>query len=243
MQPISLSTGATARFFQAVGGGKLPTILMVHGWKSQDPLGEDSTYTQLARELGALGFHSLVLCLRGHGCGATGSLDTVSRNDHLEDIFAALDWLSKNPEVDYDKLCGLGTSYGGYMLAVVSGVAQFKFLLLRAPAQYPDEGLTEPTQAVIDRPDLEKFRSQPRDTIAFRLNGLRHFTGSLMLVASGNDRCIPKAVTDSYYTAAVGKAQSVSRFTLPDAGHKLTEREKAQYLKLVKDFFSGTFMD
>src|SRR5258706_8441372 len=72
----------------------VPGVLFVHGWA-----GDQSQYLARAREVGALGCFCLTFDLYGHA-KTSPYLSTVSREDNLNDVVAAYDYLTNLPLVD-----------------------------------------------------------------------------------------------------------------------------------------------
>jgi dienelactone hydrolase len=62
----------------------------------------------------------------------------VSREESLRDILAAYDFLAAQPNVDSDSIAVVGSSYGGYLAALLTALRPVKWLALRVPALYKD---------------------------------------------------------------------------------------------------------
>src|SRR5207244_3884041 len=80
-----------------------------------------------------LGFVGLVFDLRGHA-RSEGRRDLVSREDNLRDALAAYDLLAGARGVDPSAVGVVGSSYGGYLAAVLTSLRPVCWLGLRAPA-------------------------------------------------------------------------------------------------------------
>src|SRR5437764_11967552 len=111
---------------------KIPGLLFIHGWG-----GDQRQYVARAREIAALGCVCLTFDLRGHAQTQT-RYDSVSREDSLRDILAAYDFLAAQQNVDSDSIAVVGSSYGGYLGALLTGKRPVKWLALRVPALYKD---------------------------------------------------------------------------------------------------------
>ena len=61
---------------------------------------------------------------------------TVSRESHLRDLVAAYDTLAQHPHVDGAAIAVIGSSYGGYLAAILSSMRPVAWLALRVPALY-----------------------------------------------------------------------------------------------------------
>src|SRR6476661_1076215 len=136
-------------------GTRIPGVLFVHGWG-----GSQQQYLARAREIAALGCVGLTFDLRGHASSDSDE-DTVSREDSLRDVLAAYDELASNPTVDPAAIAVVGSSYGGYMGAILTTLRPVKWLALRVPALYPDEEWELPKKQLHRDGELEAYRRKP----------------------------------------------------------------------------------
>ena len=101
--------------------GKRPVLLVIHG----GPEGQ-SQPTFLGRSnyyLNELGIALIYPNVRGStGYGKTFSLldNGFKRDDTYKDINALFDWIATRPDLDVDRICVTGGSYGGHMTLAVS---------------------------------------------------------------------------------------------------------------------------
>ena len=103
----------------------LPGVLFVHGWG-----GSQQQYLARAREIVALGCIGLTFDLRGHA-KTGGQQESVSRKDNLEDVLAAFDELVNHPLVDASAMAVIGSSYGGYLAAILTSLRPVRWLAIR----------------------------------------------------------------------------------------------------------------
>ncbi|MGI4881058.1 MAG: alpha/beta hydrolase family protein, partial [Janthinobacterium lividum] len=116
----------------------VPGVLFIHGW------GVDrETYSNRAHEISALGCICLLFDMRGHAATAD-QRDEVTREDNLADVVAAYDRLAAHPFVDPAAIAVVGSSYGGYLAAVLTGVRPVRWLGMRVPALYKDDDWLTP---------------------------------------------------------------------------------------------------
>lgn len=196
---------------------RLPGVLFVHGWG-----GSQEQYLARAREVAALGCICLTFDLRGHAL-TKGQNETVTRESNLHDVLAAYDVLSQHPDVDPDAIAVVGSSYGGYMAAILTGLRPVRWLALRVPALYRDEGWDLPKRQLHKGDDLEVYRRTvlPADDNR-ALRGCAAFKGDVLIVESENDAVIPHPVITSYVEACA-KARSLTYRVISGADHGLSD--------------------
>ncbi len=182
------------------GGGPeaAPAVLFVHGWG-----GSQEQYLDRARRIAALGWVCLTFDLRGHA-RSDGLRDTVSRGDNLRDLEAAYDLLAGRPGVDASDVGVVGSSYGGYLGAILTSLRPVRRLALRAPAIYKDADWDKPKPQLHHDPDLVAYRRRtvrPEDNRA--LCACAAFRGDVLLVESEHDHVVPHPVIANYLAACI----------------------------------------
>jgi uncharacterized protein len=196
---------------------KAPAILFVHGWG-----GSQEQYLGRAREVARLGFVGLVFDLRGHA-RSEGRRDLVSREDNLRDALAAYDLLAGARGVDPSAVGVVGSSYGGYLAAVLTPLRRVRWLGLRAPALYKDDGWGLPKRQLHHDPDLAAYRRRPvpaEENAALR--ACAAFRGDVLVVESEHDHVVPHPVAENYLAACV-HAHSLTYRVIEGADHGLSE--------------------
>src|SRR5437588_1365958 len=166
-------------------GTLVPGVLFVHGWG-----GDQRQYVARARELTALGCVCLTFDLRGHA-QTQAQYDSVSREDNMRDLLAAYDFLAALRNVDSDSIAVVGSSYGGYLAALLTTLRPVKWLALRAPALYKDEDWATPKE-LLNRQVLMAYRRstvKPAENRA--LAACAAFAGDVLLVESQFDDIVP----------------------------------------------------
>jgi dienelactone hydrolase len=197
-------------------GTLIPGVLFVHGWG-----GSQAQYLARAREVAALGCVCLAFDLRGHAL-TKRQFETVSREQNLADLVAAYDTLAREPHVDRDAIAVVGSSYGGYLAAILTTMRPVKWLALRAPALYMESGWQSPKLQLHRDQDLRSYRGSLVPASDNRaLKACQAFGGDMLIVQSENDAIIPKATIASYREAAT-KARSLTWRCLAGADHGLT---------------------
>lgn len=196
---------------------RVPGMLFVHGWG-----GSQERDLERARAIAGLGCVCLTFDLRGHAGSRRQS--TVTREDNLRDIVAAYDRLLQHPSVDPGSITVAGTSYGGYLSAILTTVRPVRWLSLRVPSLYRDAGWLTPKQA-LDREDLASYRASPIAPEANRaLRACASFTGDVLLVESEHDHLVPHATLMSY-RGAFQRSHSMTHRIIVGADHALSRPE------------------
>jgi len=216
-----------------VPGSLLPGVLLVHGWG-----GDQSQYVARARELAALGCLCLTFDLRGHA-QTRARQDLVSREEGMRDILAAYDFLAAQRNVDSDSIAVVGSSYGGYLAALLTALRPVRWLALRAPALYKDSEWKLPKLRLSSEQNLEKYRRQPVNPGESKaLRACMAFTGDVLIVESEQDTVIPHQVIVNYREACIS-ARSLTYRLIEGADHGLSnEPWKSAYTLLLVNWFT-----
>ena len=196
---------------------RMPGVLFLHGWG-----GNQAQYAHRAREIAALGCACLTVDLRGHA-DTRSQQATVTREDNLQDALAAYDQLAGEAAVDDRQIAVVGSSYGGYLAALLSTLRPVKWLTLRAPALYKDADWSAPKLALRQLQGLEAYRRlalEVRDNRALGAAGA--YRGDVLIVESGRDSIIPPEVIQNYRNA-FKQARSLTYRVIDGADHGLTD--------------------
>ena len=194
----------------------VPGVLCVHGWG-----GSQQQYIARAREIAALGCISLTFDLRGPA-RTEHQHEEVSREDNLRDVLAAYDELVSHPAVDADSIAVVGSSYGGYLAAILTALRPVRWLALRVPALYQDSGWELPKKQLHKEADLHAYRRRvvhPKDNRA--LHACAKFKGDVLIVESEHDDIGPHRTIENYVEACT-HAHSLTYRVISGADHGLT---------------------
>lgn len=205
----------------------LPGLLFVHGWGASQ-----QSYLAHAREIAELGFICMTFDLRGHA-HTDDQRETVSRDHNLRDLIAAYDMLVKHPGVDSGAVGVVGSSYGGYLAAILTSMRPIRWLALRAPALYEDHGWEAPKVELNEKMDLTAYRRRlvsPDENRA--LGACSAFRGDVLIVESENDQVIPHTVIANY-VAACTQARSVTSRVITGAQHGLSDQQWQRAYALI----------
>ena len=198
---------------------KLPGVLFVHGWG-----GSQAQDLERAREAAGLGCVCLTFDLRGHERHAT-RWETVTREDNLQDLLAAYDRLLDEPHVDPAAIAVVGISYGGYLASILTALRPVRWLALRSPALYMDEGWTMSKRQLHETSDLHAYRRRAIRAEENRaLRACADFLGDALLVESEFDETVPHQVIANY-TGALSGARSLTLRRLAGADHALSHED------------------
>ncbi len=214
-------------------GTQIPGVLFVHGWG-----GSQQQYLVRAREVAALGCVCLTFDLRGHAA-TSAQYEKVSREHNLGDVIAAYDVLAGNPNVDSSAIAVVGSSYGGYLAAILTSMRSVKWLALRAPALYLDSGWELPKLQLHRDHDLVAYRQKlipPAENRALR--ACMVFQGDVLVIESENDSVVPHAVITSYVEACT-RAHSLTSRVIQGADHGLSdEGSQRSYTSLLVNWMT-----
>lgn len=205
----------------------VPGVLLVHGWD-----GSQQQDIALAHELAALGCICLTFDLRGHA-RHVAQREAVTREDNLRDVLAAYDTLVGHPAVDPQAVAVIGSSYGGYLAAVLTSLRPVRWLGLRVPAIYRDENWEQPKRR-LNGDDLTLYRQttiEPEKNRA--LAACEDFFGDVLIVESENDTIVPHPVIENYL-AAFKYAHSVTHRLMAGVDHAMSKKAWRQaYVQIV----------
>lgn len=211
---------------------KVPGLLFVHGWG-----GSQEQDMARAQEIAALGCVCLTFDMRGHARWEA-QRETVTRDDNLRDVLAAYDALVSQAAVDPSAIAVVGSSYGGYLAAILTSLRPVRWLGLRVPALYRDAQWETPKWA-LDKADLAVYRRGEVSAADNRaLAACSDFEGDVLVVESEHDEIVPHP-TIANYTASFRKARSMTYRVIAGADHALSAADcKAAYSRLLTSWAS-----
>lgn len=237
MTPVTLENhGATLDgviFFPAEKKDTHPAILFVHGWTS-----EKTRSFQYAQALADNGYICFLCDMRGHG-KSEGDRNTLTSHEFLEDVLVAYDYLAKVEGVDTCTISAVGSSFGAYLITLLCEKRTIKSLVLRAPADYPNEQFDALKARVPGGdPTVVEWRKQPRGHDgSFALTALHHFPGEVLFIESENDDKIPHQTIVNFMNVLVDPKQA-THVLMKGAPHSIKEgpfRDEVQ--KILTEWF------
>jgi len=206
----------------------IPGVLFVHGWGANQ-----EQYMERARQAAALGCVCLTFDLTGHA-RTQHERETVTRETNLNDVLAAFDTLAAHPLIDHGSIAVIGSSYGGYLAAILTSMRPVRWLGLRVPALYLDEGWSIAKRALHKEHDLVAYRKYILPSSENRaLRAAADFRGDVLLVESERDEFVPHTVLASYLQAFL-QSHSLTYRMIEGADHGLSdEGSQRAYTSLV----------
>ncbi|MFY1599766.1 alpha/beta hydrolase, partial [Micromonospora sp. WMMD737] len=207
-----------AWFLPARGG---PAVLILGGNG-----GDRSMRAPLAAALHRMGLSVLLTDYRGYG----GNPGRPSESGLAADARAALDWLTRQPEVDADRIAYFGESLGGAVAVRLAVEQPPAALILRSPFSSLGD-VVETYFPVLPLGPLLIDRYPSVDRIGA-------LAAPLLVVAGETDGVVPLPLSRRLYDAAPGPKEFVS---VPGAGHNdRVLLDGAQLLRAVEDFLRDT---
>ena len=206
-----------------------PAVLFIHGWSSNE-----SGYRTRAESLVRLGYICLTFDLIGHG-HSSGSIETVTLKENIDAAVAAYDFLASQEGVDNNTISIVGTSYGGYLAAILPSKREVKSLVLRVPAIYEDER-TAKTKDSKKSMHLASEQARPRDNLA--LNSISGFGKRILLIEAENDQVIPHYIIELIIKAA--KPNSIEHVVVKGSDHQFSKPEwQQEFIELLTKWFGN----
>lgn len=228
------SDGQTVRgtlYFPQKLQRKNPAVMFIPGWTS-----DETGYKPRAEALTKLGFICLTISLRGHGA-SDGKMEEGSREDHLHDVLSAYDFLTSQKNVDKNQIAACGSSYGGYLGAILCAHRPIKWLILRAPALYLNKDFDMPTAKLVADREGTFFKNFKPEMGNFALVGIEGFTGDILIIESEFDQIIPHNIIKIYKQASRRK-EHLKHKLIKNADHELsTKKYKQAFIGILVTWF------
>ena len=201
---------------------KHKSVLIVHGWTSNQNRG-----FHLARALVKKGYIVMTFDMRGHGV-SDRKLEDLSRKDFLNDVVSAYDFLARSTGVDQNNIIAIGSSFGGYMVTLLSAKRKIKALVMRVPANYKDEGFTHQYKITQKKKASEAWKNKlHKNTATKSLRALHVFKGNVLIVESGKDELVPSGMVQSYVKAVTSKKKLTYKI-MESATHSISQHPTFQ---------------
>lgn len=210
-----------------------PAVLFIHGWMSNQR--RNILYIQ---ELLKMGFICLTFDLRSHG-ESEGERSILSRENYMRDVIAAYDFLIQQKGVDHDQIGIIGSSFGSYLGTILTSKRNIKWLALRVPANYPDEGFDQPQVKYANSKTTawRKEKLAPDATVALR--ALQHFSNDVLIIESEFDELCPHQTMENFMNAVSDK-NKLSHVVMKGADHSIkNEAQRSVFTDIIVDWFGN----
>ena len=194
-------------------GAKKTAALFIHGWQSA----QDRMF-DLATTLSEHGITCLTVDVRGHG-KTGGNAETLSLKDFQDDIMAAYDFLISGDDVNKGAIGIIGSSFGGYLAALLSAQRKLAWMILRVPADYPDESFEQP--GISSRYSVDWCKEKKNWQATKALRAIHAFQGRVLIVESEKDEVVPKETLLNFKNA-IANPNNLDYVVMKDAPHSLT---------------------
>jgi esterase/lipase len=214
---------------------KNPAILFLHGWRSSEesPKGR-------AIALSEAGYICMTFDMRG--CGKSeGDFKKLTRQDYVNDVIAAYDFLSQQKGVDVENISIVGASFGAYLSTLVTKKRNVKNLVLRVPANYPDSSLNDIQFIFSGYEVVEELYAKFKEIASvetFATEALNEYDGHVLIIESENDDFIPHEMVEKYKNAVQDKSK-LTYILMQNADHSMKdEKFRQQYTQILLDWFA-----
>jgi len=195
-----------------------PKLLFLSGWNpGNQPITTSDYFAGYLMK--KAGYVCLTVALRGNG--SNGDINILTRNDFLNDVIAAYDYLLTNEPVNLKKICVIGESFGSYMASILSREREIENLILRVPTDFPNEGFYDkPHINYAGFASIEWKRQVHSYEESFALQAIHNFNRKILIIASENDKIVPMQTTKNYLNAA-NKSINVEHKVQKNTGHAI----------------------
>jgi len=167
----------------------------------------------------------------GHGNNPI-QLDDASRKQQFNEVTGVYDELKK---LGYTKIIVIGGSFGSYMASLLVSVREAQALVLRAPANYPEEEFElayRDTAAARKDKDHYLYRQSIDENYSNNaIEEVRGFAGPTFVLEHEKDEVINASIPKSYYNAA----QQGNYLVIPGVKHSPKQMPNPQeYFELIE---------
>lgn len=222
-----------AIFYPKIIKDKNPTILFVHGWTSKKERGY-----QYAEGLSELGYICFLFDMKGHG-KSEGDINSFTISQFLDDVVVAYDYVLNVDGVDKENISAVGSSFGSYLIALLSAKRNVKNLAMRVPADYPNEDFhkVKTTSSHENEAIMTWRRKSKKPSETYALDALRTFTGNVLIIEAEFDDAVPHETIENYRNAIKDK-NKLTHIFMKGAQHSVKEGKfRDEVEKILTDWF------
>lgn len=218
------------------GKGPFPAVVFFHGSG-----GTGNTNFETAKLLSKHGILGFAFNFQGVGLSG-GKFEDQTVMKGTSDGVAAIGYLEFDvPEADMNRIGFVGSSYGGYVSSVLSGLSGIsgnkkqiaKSMVLIAPAAYPKSA--ENNQRDAD----SNLDGNYEESLSYEM--IRKFKGDLQVQICEKDDVVPQEISEKYYSEAKN-ARRKELYVIKGAKHWLGGQPKQKKVSQDKiiDWFKKT---
>jgi dipeptidyl aminopeptidase/acylaminoacyl peptidase len=217
--------------------GKRPVLISIHGGPESQALpGFLGRSNYFLIELGIAIIFPNVRGSTGYGKSFSKLDNGIKREDSVKDIGALLDWVSRQPGLDPERVMVTGGSYGGYMtLAVATNYNQRICCSLDVVGI--SNFITFLTNTESYRRDLRRVEYGDEREPATRAymeriapaNKAHKITKPLFVVQGGNDPRVPKSEADQMVATVKKNGTPVWYLLATDEGHGFRKKGNVDF--------------
>lgn len=179
--------------------------------------------------------------MRGHG-GSEGNINITTTKEFFDDVLAAYDYFVEIKGVDKEKINIVGSSFGGYLGALLTTKKNIKRLALRVPADYPNDFFNKSKMQTsgITGPTIVAWRNQIKNSNEiFALKSISNFNGEVLIIESERDDVVPHETVQNYANAVKNKSK-LTHIVIKNAPHSIKEGPfRNEVKKILVDWFKN----
>jgi uncharacterized protein len=219
------------------GVNREKVLLVLIGWTSSKASSADLVQALVS----GTGMSAVIFNYSGHVDGVKPPKyeDIVMETrpaQHFFEVVCVFDWIrEQHPDAE---ISVLGTSYGGYLAALLTQHRQFKNLVLRVPAVYETSEFYKKNKEIHSTDTLRTFR---KNTAALaelpQLVTAMQFKGDVLVVTHELDEQVPKETTYAY--AAAFAADELLAKGFPHSLRGVEKEEIGKYQHKIVEWING----
>ena len=208
-----------------------PALIFFSGW---NPGSISWTFSDIYAGLCSRKFNFICLTVALRGMGSNGDINILTRSDFLDDVISTYDFLASYEGVDKEKISVVGESFGAYMVCLLSAKRPLMNLILRVPTDFPNEGFAEtPQKRFVGNLSRDWKLQKHQSSESFALEAIHNFENNVFIIASENDKIVPRQTTENYL-AAIYDSKKVRYVLMKNTGHALINPLKQyEFIKLL----------
>ncbi len=227
-----------------------PVLIDIHGGpEGQSRPGFQSRYNYFINEMGIALIEPNVRGSTGYGKSFTKLDNGYQREDTVKDIGALLDWVTKHPEFDANRIAVIGGSYGGYM-----SLASMTHLSDRLRCGIDIVGISnfvtflESTQEYrrdLRRPEYGDERDPKMREFLIKISPLSNaekIRKPLLIAQGQNDPRVPVGESEQIVKKVKSTGGDVWYILAKDEGHGFAKKQNSDYLWYALAMFLDEFL-